>query len=82
MREGGDERNKRKRKDEASKDIFTTVARKRGACDVWYRALHLLWGHFSFSFEIHTELIGSLKLDNVWVFVQLIQRPTRKKNQL
>ena len=28
------------------------------------------------------ELIGSLKLGNVWVFVQLIHRPTRNKNQL
>ena len=28
------------------------------------------------------ELIGSLKLGNVWVFVQLIHRPTRTKNQL
>ena len=28
------------------------------------------------------ELIGSLKLDNVWVVVQLIHRPTRTKNQL
>ena len=27
-----------------------------------------------------TELIGSLKLGNVWVFVQLIHRPTRTKN--
>ena len=27
-------------------------------------------------------LIGSLKLRNVWVFVQLIHRPTRTKNQL
>ena len=26
-----------------------------------------------------TELIGSLKLGNVWVFVQLIRRPTRPK---
>ena len=28
------------------------------------------------------ELIGSLKLGNVWVFVQLIHRPMRAKNQL
>ena len=28
------------------------------------------------------ELIGSLKLGNVWVFVQLIHRPRRTKNQL
>ena len=28
------------------------------------------------------ELIGSLKLDNVWVFLQLIHRPTRTQNQL
>ena len=27
-------------------------------------------------------MIGSLKLGNVWVFVQLIHRPTRTKNQL
>ena len=28
------------------------------------------------------ELMGSLKLGNVWVFEQLIHRPTRTKNQL
>ena len=28
------------------------------------------------------ELIGSLKLGNVWVFLQLCHRPTRTKNQL
>ena len=28
------------------------------------------------------ELIRSLKLGNVWVFVQLIHRQTRAKNQL
>ena len=27
------------------------------------------------------ELMGSLKLGNVWVFVQLIHRPRRAKNQ-
>ena len=29
-----------------------------------------------------TEMIGSLKLGNVWVFVKLISRPIRTKNQL
>ena len=29
-----------------------------------------------------SELMGSLKLGNVWVFVQLIHRPTRTKHQL
>ena len=29
-----------------------------------------------------SELIGSLRLGNVWIFVQLIHRPTRTKNQL
>ena len=28
------------------------------------------------------ELMGSLKLGIVWVFVQLIHRPTRTKNQV
>ena len=28
------------------------------------------------------ELIGSLELGNVWVFVQLIYRPRRTNNQL
>ena len=28
------------------------------------------------------ELMGSLKLGNVWDFVQLIHRPTRTKSQL
>ena len=31
---------------------------------------------------LSTELIGSLKLGKVWVFLQLIHRPTRTKNQL
>ena len=32
--------------------------------------------------KVNAELIGSLKLGNVWVFVQLIHRPTWTKNQL
>jgi len=32
--------------------------------------------------ESVTRLIGSLKLGSVRVFVQLIHRPTRNKNQL
>ena len=31
---------------------------------------------------IYPELIESLKLGNIWVFVQLIQRPMRTKNKL
>ena len=35
-----------------------------------------------FCFTLHqSELMGSLKLGNIWVFDQLIHRPTRTKNQ-
>ena len=32
--------------------------------------------------KILSELMGSLKFGNVWVFVQSMHRPTRTKNQL
>ena len=59
-----------------------------------FRCLYLVlakWDLFSNTFWIivtnfHSprvaELMESLKLGNVWVFVQLIHRPTTTKNQL
>ena len=39
------------------------------------------WASWS-KFVLKAELIGSLKLVNVWIFVQLIPRPKGTKNQL
>ena len=37
---------------------------------------------FQWPLGLYTELIGSFKIGNVWVFVQLIHRPRRTKNLL
>ena len=45
----------------------------------YFTCYHPNWSSVS---PLWPELMGSLKLGNVWVFVQLIHRPTSTKNQL